>query len=125
MSENLYKTMGEYTPDKLIADNAIPTTAKGVKIASGQGNLKRGTLLGVATDGTYKVTGSTEGNATIGCNCILTDDANATDAAVVSTAYVSGTFNRDAIILADGAAIATYETELRKLGIYLKAVQEY
>ncbi len=125
MSENLYKTTGEFTPDKLIADNAIPTTAKGVKIASGQGNLKRGTLLGAAADGTYKVTGSADGDATIGSDCILTDDVNATDAAVVSTAYVSGTFNRDAIILAEGATIATYETELRKLGIYLKAVQEY
>lgn len=125
MSENLYKTTGEFTPGKLIADNAIPTIAKGVKIASGQGNLKRGTLLGAAADGTYKVTGSADGNATIGCDCILTDDVNATDAAVVSNAYVSGTFNRDAIILAEGAAITTYETELRKLGIYLKAVQEY
>ena len=123
MSE-IYKTPGEFTPDKLIADNAIPVTAKGIKVASGQGKLERGTLLGVSADGTYKVTGSTDGESTVGCDCILTDSVDATDAAAVSTAFVSGTFNRDAIILAKGAVIATYETELRKLGIYLKTVQE-
>ena len=125
MSENMYKTTGEFTPDKLIADIAIPVTAKGVKIAAGQGALKRGTVLGVCADGTYKVTGSTDGDKTVEADCILTNDIDATESEAVTTAYISGCFNKNALILADGAEIATYETELRKLGIYLKSVQEY
>ena len=125
MSENMYKTTGEFTPDKLIADNAIPVTAKGVKIAAGQGKLVRGTLLGFCEDGSYKVTGSADGENTVGADCILTTDMDATELEAVTTAYVTGTFNKSAIILAEGAEIGTYETELRKLGIYLKTVQEY
>ena len=45
MSENLFQTTGTFTPDKLIADNAIPITAKGIEIAEGEGFLKRGTLM--------------------------------------------------------------------------------
>ncbi len=122
MSENLFQNKGTYTPDKLIADNGIPTTAKGIKVAKGEGFLKRGTLMGQAADGTYKRTDSAEG---IGADCILTDDVAATLSDVVTTAYVSGTFNRAAIILPEGKNIADHETELRRLGIYLKAVQEY
>lgn len=137
MSENLFQATGTFTPDKLIADNAIPITTKGIKVAKGEGFLKRGTLMGRAADGTYKRTDTTESiktgsgesqataTSTIGADCILTDDVAAVLYDVVTTAYVSGTFNRDAIILPEGKDIATHETELRKLGIFLKAVQEY
>lgn len=137
MSENLFQTTGTFTPDKLIADNAIPITTKGIKVAKGEGFLKRGTLMGLAADGTYKRTDTTENIQTgegesatttaplIGADCILTDDVAAVLSDVVTTAYVSGTFNRAAIILPEGKNIADHETELRKLGIFLKAVQEY
>lgn len=119
---SLYQNTGTFTPDKLIADNAIPVTAKGIKIAKGEGILKRGTLMGPAADGTYRRTDSADG---IGADCILTDDVAAVLDSVVTTAYVSGTFNRAAIILPEGKDIADHETELRKLGIFLKSVQEY
>ena len=122
MSENLFQTTGTFTPDKLIADNAIPITTKGIKVAKGEGILKRGTLMGPAGDGTYKRTDSAEG---LGADCILTDDVAALLSDEVTTAYISGTFNRAAIILPEGKDIADHETELRKLGIFLKAVQEY
>ncbi len=137
MSENLFRTTGTFEPDKLIADNAIPTTTTGIRVAKGEGFLKRGTLMGIAADGTYKRTGTeetittgegesaVESKAAIGADCILTDDVAAVTDDVVTSAYVSGQFNRAAVILPEGAEIADYETELRKLGIYLKAVQEY
>lgn len=127
MGKNLFNTTGEFTPDKLIADNAIPVTAKGIRIASGEGKLKRGTLLGISEDGTYKRTDTTDGapEKQIGADCILADDVDATEAEVVASAYVSGTFNPDAIILPNGKNVTDHETELRQLGIYLKAVQEY
>ena len=130
MGQDLFKTTGEFTPDKLIADNAIPVTTKGIRVASGQGVLKRGTLLGAADD-VYKVTGSKaadgdeESGNTVGCDCILADDVDTSDGDAVATAYVTGTFNRAAVITAEGTEAGTYETELRRLGIFLKGVQEY
>ena len=55
----------------------------------------------------------------------MTDDVAAVTKSVVSSGYISGNFNRAAVILPTGVEIASYETELRKLGIFLKAVQEY
>lgn len=133
MGENLYKKIGEFTTDKLIAGNAIPLTAKGITVAKGQGVLKRGTLLGIAHDMTYKQTDTTEtyegGSGsqtdTIGADCILCEDIDATNSAVVTSAYVTGEFNSAAIILPDEKHIETHEAELRKLGLYIKSVQEY
>lgn len=132
MGENLYRKTGEFTPDRLVADNAIPLTAKGIMVAAGQGLLKRGTLLGPDSGGLYRVTGSKEptgeeagtSEKKIGCDCILADNADtASDAA--ASAYVTGCFDSAALILAEGADIKSYEAELRKLGIFLKSVQEY
>lgn len=127
MSEQLYRSVGEFTPDKLIADATIPLKAKGIKVAKGEGVLKRGTLLGIAEDGTYQRTDTedTENKSTIGADCILTDDVDATDTEVVTTAYVTGGFNAAAILLPEGQDIKKHETALRQLGIFLHAVQEY
>lgn len=137
MSENLYRTTGTFIPDKLIADNRIPLTEKGLTIAKGEGMLKRGTLMGIGADGKYRRTdtevsvekGEGEDAVTettvIGADCILTDDVDATSSDAVATAYVTGSFNRAAVILSEGKNIAAHETELRKLGIFLKAVQDY
>ncbi len=136
MSENLYKTTGTFVPDKLIADNGFPLTTKGITVAGGAGVLKRGTLLGAGDDGKYRPTDTEvsvekgEGEsvvteaAVIGADCILTDDVDATVSDVVTAAYVTGTFNLAAVILPEGKEIAAHETELRKLGIFLRAVQD-
>ncbi|RKJ18417.1 head decoration protein [bacterium D16-50] len=134
---DLYKDTGTYTPDKLIAGVSIPITAKGIRIAKGEGSLKRGTLLGIAADGTYKRTDTEEmikneegedavsQTAAIGADCILADDVDSTDTDVVATAYVTGGFNADAIILPEGKSVRDHENTLRQLGIFLHAVQEY
>ena len=129
MSENLYRTTGTFTPDKLIADLSIPITAKGITVSKGEGKLKRGTLLGISSDGTYKRTDTIEtaetATKTIEADCILADDVDATEENIVTTAYVSGTFCKDAVLLPDEKDITGHEKELRKLGIFLKDVQEY
>lgn len=129
MGENLYKTTGTFTPDKLIADLAIPMITKGITVAKGEGKLNRGTLLGLSSDGTYKRTDTVEttesATTTIGADGILTDDIDATEENVITTVYVSGLFYADAILLSGEKKIADHEMELRKLGIFIKAVQEY
>lgn len=127
MGEQLYRGVGEFMPDGLIADAAIPAKAKGIKVAKGEGMLKRGTLLGKAGDGTYRRTGVeiAESGSAIGADCILADDVDATEAEVVAAAYVTGGFNAAAIILPEGQDVREHETTLRQLGIFLDAVQEY
>ena len=133
MGENLYKKVGEFTPDKLIAGNAIPITAKGITVAKGQGVLVRGTLLGVAHDNTHKKTDTTEtyeGTSgsqtdTIGADCILCEDVDATSNDVTTTGYITGEYNAAAIILPEEKSIDTHAQELRKLGLYIKPVQKY
>ena len=154
MGDNLYRTTGEFIPDKLIAGNRIPVTTKGIVVSAGQGLLKRGTVLGISASGTYRVTGSkdipggdsqagaeasgekmetsaeedfTEAASaeTVGCDCILADAVDTTEGDAVAAAYVTGEFNRDALSSAEGAELCNYETELRRLGIFIKSVQEY
>ncbi len=137
MGEQLYRKTGEFTPDKLIADVSIPVTAKGIRVAKGEGVLKRGTLLGIAADGTYKRTDTEESvktgdgdsaateAAAIGADCILTDDVDATDKEAVTTGYVTGAFNSAAVIVPEGKTVSAHEDTLRKLGIFLRSVQEY
>ena len=132
MGEQLYRKTGESTPDKLIADVSIPVTAIGIRVAKGEGVLKRGTLLGIAADGTHKRTDTEEGagtgdgdSAAIGADCILTDDVDATDREVVTTGYVTGRFNSAAVIVPEGKTVSAHEATLRQLGIFLRSVQEY
>lgn len=134
---DLYRDAGEYMPDKLIADTSIPVTAKGVRIAKGEGSLKRGTLLGRSGAGTYKRTdteetvkkgegeSATTETVVIPADCILTDDVDATNGEAVATAYVTGAFNASAVLLPEGKSVRDHEDTLRRLGIFLRPVQEY
>lgn len=44
---NLYEEIGTYIPDNLIAGNSVPIQFKGITILSGQGALKRGSVIGL------------------------------------------------------------------------------
>ena len=92
-----FKKESEFTPDKLFAGLAIPALMGFVEIESGQGILKRGTLIGKSSDDKFYI-----------------------DASV----YLSGIFNRSAVYLAEGADISDYEYECRKLSIYFENVME-
>lgn len=126
MTEQLYSTIGEFTPDNLIAGQEFPIIVQQVEVASGQGVLLRGTVLGInsstrlaspvdssANDGTEKPFG------------ILTDNVNTEDDNVVTTCYVSGLFNKSALIFGGSDTADTHEERLRELGIYLKENVEY
>lgn len=120
---DLFKKKAEFIPDSLIADNDFPIMANGIKVAGGQGILKRGTLVGLSNGKAY-VTGSSVDSTSIGVFGVLTDDIEETTEDTISTAYVTGVFNKGAIILDSSAKLDDYKEELRKLGIYLKEIQE-
>lgn len=77
-----------------------------------------GSLKAVKVDST-KVDG---GNI---ADCILTDSIDTTDDDVVTTAYSTGSFNRDALFFGGTDTADDHEVHLRELGIFLKDVQAY
>ncbi len=119
---NLRSKAGEYMPDNLIADVSFPVQVGSVKLAGGQGHLLRGTVVGKNPTGEYVMTDSAQN---ITADAILTDDIDtgvegAED--VVTTAYISGPFNRKALIFGGEDTSDKHEESLRTKGIYLKVV---
>lgn len=133
MTKRLDETVGSVEYDELInsgnpaADVFNVTIRKGAEAKT----LKRGTVLalssGTAGDGMLVVLGTeaTSGE-TLTANCILADDVPVgTDTDAVATAYRTGNFNRNKLIVADSYELkAADEEELRKCGIILNTAIE-
>ena len=119
-----FKKEDEFIPDKLFAGLVIPVLTGFAEIESGQGLLKRGTLIGKGSNGKYYILGSsvTENSKTVEIvpYGILTDDIDTTKGKINAAVYLSGIFNRSAVYLAEGADISDYEYECRKLSIYFE-----
>lgn len=92
------------TPDNLMAGPEIPVLTKNFTVTAGTA-LKRGTLLTVTAEGV--------------ASAIVANDITAADTVV--TAYVTGRFNRAALICASEDTVDAHEDELRKVGIHLAA----
>lgn len=118
--ENLYQDLGTYTPDKLMAGNEVPVLTAGITLASGQGILKRGTVIGkiTASGKGLKVDKAAIDGSKVSYG-ILTDDVDTTTE-VTTTVYVSGLFNSNALVFGGASTVADHENELRQLGIYLR-----
>lgn len=110
--------IGEMTADNLIAKTDIPTKVQSVTVAAAQGEIKRGAV--VALDGdTAKVMAS--GMTPHGIIC---DDIDATEATVAEV-YVTGCFNKAALIVAEGYALtATDIAAMRNGGIFVENIVE-
>ncbi len=117
---------GEHTPDNLINDTTHPIDIKGITLKSGQGVLARGTVLGIVTiGGKAALVDSSRIDGTEVANCILTDKVDTTTGDVVTTAYVSGQFNRKALVFGGTDTASDHEEQLRVLGIFLKDTVSY
>lgn len=98
----------------------VDVQLKSVTLKSGQGIVKRGTVLGIITTGSLAVlVDSTKADGSQTADCILTDDIDTTAGNVVITAYAAGTFNRKALIFGGTDTAALHEKTLRQNGIYL------
>lgn len=118
MSGSLVKKVGSVGQDNLIAKPFPPAEPFGVKVAAGEGQLKRGTVLALGEDGSYTMlAAATTGKA----NCVLADDVDASgETAVTAVAYRTGHFNSKALIMAEGYTLTQADKEeLRKGGILL------
>jgi len=116
--KQLREEIGSFTADNLFYDASFPIQTAAVKLAAGKGVLLRGTAIGKNDAGEYEMA-----SPTILATAILTDDVETgetTGTAIVAEVYVSGSFNSNALIV-DGDII-NHAAELRKNGIYIKAV---
>ena len=134
MSRELYRDLGETTQDNLIAGPRFPIQHKGISLASGQGILKRGTVLaiisagaGVGTaamiDSSHKVTVSqTQVADRDKPDCILAEDIDTgAGDSVDAVAYSAGYFIRGSLIFGGTDTWETHELEMRKLNMHLSA----
>ena len=124
------ENFGSTTPDNLFADSKHPVDVKAVTLKAGQGVLARGTVVGIITADDLAVpVDSTKTDGSELADSILTDtiDTGAAGATenVVTTAYSSGSFNRQTLIFGGTDTADKHEDRLRTLGIYLKDVQAY
>ena len=93
-----------------------------VTIASGEGVLSRGTVVAMSSESGKCVilgTAASEGE-TLTPYGIICDEVDATSADAVATAYRTGHFNKEALIVDDNYTMTDAdEAALRNGGIYL------
>ena len=119
---NLVSNAGQFNYDGLIADTSFPVQTAAVAVASGQGVLVRGSVLGKTAAGDIVLVG---GTTPATAEYILADDLDTTlitGNKVNAITYVSGAFNRAALTIDGEGTIDSHETDLKKSGLYLKAV---
>ncbi len=113
------------TPDNLIAGPS-DLIAVGITIASGEGELGRGSVLGKITASSYfalvQSDGTDDGRRTAAA--ILTEDIDATDVDVVTTAYIAGEFNENMLTFGGTDTADTHRATLQAAGIILRTAVE-
>lgn len=114
----MYNKTGEFVPDSLIAGVNPPLNVTGIELLEGQGVLQRGTLLCDDGNGKMKIVAS-DTDVALG---ILTDDAD-TSVDIMTTMYIAGKFNINAIITNGLEITNTMKLELRKLNIIFEDVK--
>ena len=109
--------IGELTHDNLIASTAVRLLTQSVTVASGQGVLARGTVVALDA-GKAKIL-----NTGLTAHGVLCDEVDATSADAVAEVYVTGCFNKDALIVADGYALTDADAKtLRDGGIFFENI---
>lgn len=103
MGKKLNEDIATIEYDNLFYSDDVKAIPAGVIVASGQGILKRGTLLAKTSENKMVVLGS-EGGAV--ADCVLTDEVDATSADADAIAYIQGDFNINKLIVAENYTIS-------------------
>ena len=121
--DNLVNKVGSIGQDNLIARLFPRALTFGMKIAAGEGEVKRGTVLAAKSDGTYITYAGDKGTVP---SAILVQDVDASGSeAVAAVAYCSGNFNPNAVIVAEGYKLTAADKDaLRKYDIYFTQMFE-
>lgn len=107
-----------YTPDGLIVDHGHTAATGTVTVLSGEGKLKRGSVLMRDANDKFVLANTSAGTAEV----ILADDIDATSADTVAEVYVSGDFKADKLIVKAGYTLSEDDkVALKNSGIYIVA----
>ena len=112
-----FEKLGEMVADNLIANTDVKAITASGTIASGAGVLVRGTV--VATDSNGKLVAMASGKTPY---AVLCDDVDATEADAVAEVYLTGRFNKNALVVAEGYTLTAADINtLRNGGIFVEA----
>lgn len=107
--------IGEMTHDNLIADTHVKQITGSGIVGANTGALKRGTVMALDSG---KLVAMTTGKTPYG---ILTDDVNVGAADEVVEVYLTGKFNKNALIVAAGYTLTATDIQtLRNGGIFVE-----
>ena len=113
MTKKLNEVVGSMEYDGLIVSHSPAADVVTVKLAAGNGELKRGTIVTGTAGGALAPASASLTSAVY----ILADDVDATEA-TTATAYRTGHFATNKLITADDYALTAADKEhLRKSGI--------
>lgn len=111
------ENLGASAPDNLFAGTDVKILCGTGTIKSGEGALKRGTVLGQGSDGKLAVLGGS-GLTAYG---VLCNDVDATSGDVVAEVYLTGRFNKNALIAKAEYTITAADLKaLRDGGIFVE-----
>jgi hypothetical protein len=110
MGKKLNEDIATINYDNLFYSDVVKAIPAGVTVASGQGKLKRGTLLAKNSENKMIVLGSDAEDEDVEvkaiADCVLTDEVDATSADADAIAYIQGNFNINELIVAEGYTIS-------------------
>lgn len=111
-----------FNKDNIFAASQVqPVVATAATVLSGEGVLKRGSVMGkVSLSGKLKLVNSSEDDGSQHPYGILADDVDATSADATGVIFLTGEFNSDALIFDGTDTASTHESEARKIGLFFK-----
>ena len=113
--------VGSQTQDNLIGAADVDIVTLPIVVASGQGVLNRGTLLGkVTSSGKYVISLNAAADGSQVPYGILAEDIDATSADVTTVQYISGAFNWSYMTFGAGQTKANTFDTLRQSGVILQ-----
>lgn len=116
-----YEVTGSVSYDNLFGGPDVEVLTTGVLLASGQGVIKRGTVIGkITASGKGKKTDKANSDGSQIAKFVVAQDVDTTSTDAMAVCYKSGLFNRNALIFGGTSTAANHEDELRDVGILLK-----
>lgn len=116
-----YEVTGSVSYDNLVGGPEVEILTTGVVLASGQGIVRRGTVIGkITASGKGKKTDKASSDGSQVGRYVLDQDVDTTSGDVMAVCYKTGLFNRNALIFGGTSTAADHEDELRNAGIFLK-----
>jgi len=118
---NVNSNFGSVQPNTLFAGTEVPALTTSIVIASGEGELNVGAVIGVMTaDGKGKLVDGTATDGSEVAKYVLAEPIDATDADVEAVVYKTGIFNFDALYVASGDTVDAHAEELREVNIHFR-----